>query len=119
MNKDVRHIRTANLRKILKERYDGNIAAMARATKMDRNQVRFILYPEKPGGRLVGEKLARKLEIELMLQAKQLDHDPNDESFPAEVDHELMNLVRRLTTDKRQAVIDIIRTIIAIQEPPT
>lgn len=67
--------RLANLRDVWQSRFGGNINALARAIEKDRNQVRVTLHPDKPGGRWIGEELAREIEAALKLPHLSLDSD--------------------------------------------
>lgn len=80
---DVKNIRLANLHRLLASRFNGVIARFAEGIGKDANQARFILYPEKPGGRWLGERLARQIERKLGLPDGYLDsiHNQEDQSY--------------------------------------
>lgn len=80
MKKDIKQIRLENLHLLLNSRFKGNKAALARALKKDKNQTRFILHPEKSGGRNIGEKQAREIEKELGLDYGWLDSEQIEEN---------------------------------------
>lgn len=72
---ETREIRLKNLLGLLGERFGGVVAEFARAIGKDPNQARFILNPQKAGGRWVGERLAREIEEKLALGRGWLDED--------------------------------------------
>lgn len=86
---DVRKIRLDNLRSILQNRFNGVIAELARAIGKDANYTRFILNPEKAGGRWIGEKIARDIEGKLRLSANWLDIPHQSESESANISNRL------------------------------
>jgi len=59
---EVHLARLTNLKKILQEECGGVIAELARRIGKDSNYTRFILNPDKTGGRTIGEKMARHIE---------------------------------------------------------
>jgi hypothetical protein len=75
---DTKQVRLENLRQLWRDRFDGNIAAMARAVSVSSNQMRFYLNPEKPGGRWMGEEFARNIEHILELPRGWLDRPEHD-----------------------------------------
>lgn len=72
---DLKKIRLENLHRLLNQRFKGVKAEFARAIGKDKNQARFILNPEKPGGRWLGERQAREIEEKLQLPRAWLDSD--------------------------------------------
>ena len=68
-------IRHQNLCWLLKHRFGGVQARLADAIGRNPNQARFLLNPEGPGGRWMGEKVARDIE-------KRLGLDPNSMDLP-------------------------------------
>lgn len=75
---DVREIRLERLRKILAEKCGGVIAELARRIDKSAPQVRVMLNPEKPGGRWIGEKIARAIEHRLSLPRGWLDQEEGE-----------------------------------------
>lgn len=65
--------RLANLRWLLQNRFEGVIAALARAIGRSANQTRLLINPDAEGGRKMGEKLARSIEQDLGLPPRWLD----------------------------------------------
>lgn len=80
---ELQEIRLQNLRRLVAIRFNGVVAQFARAIGKDRNQARFILHPEKPGGRWLGEKQAREIEATLGLPRLSLDFLDGDLSSPS------------------------------------
>lgn len=70
---DIQRIRLRNLTFILERNFGGVIARLARAVDKSPNHMRVIFHPEKPGGRSIGEHLARQLEERLGLPRSVLD----------------------------------------------
>lgn len=85
---DVREIRLANLRRLLNDRFNNVVAEFARAIDKDPNQARFILNPTKPGGRWLGERLARTIEKRLNLTPGSLDQNHGGETVIGEMTRE-------------------------------
>ena len=79
---DVSEQRLENVKLILATRFGGTIAKLAAAIGRDANQTRFILNPNKPGGRNIGEKLARTIEARLGLDPFTLDNPPTTSQSP-------------------------------------
>ncbi|WP_148716463.1 S24 family peptidase [Chitinolyticbacter meiyuanensis] len=103
----IQQIRHANLVKLLNERFDGVIAQLAKASGKDRNYVRFLIYPEKPGGRAMGEKLAREIETALGLPSGWLDVHPEDHEQAGHAVAKVVNLGAPVQTPPRPVrVID-------------
>jgi hypothetical protein len=72
-DEDVRRTRHSRLMQLYKERFEENAAALARALGKEPAFIRFRLQPEKPGGRWIGEKLAREIEQKLELPDRWMD----------------------------------------------
>lgn len=80
---DVRENRLERFRQILAEQCGGVIAELARRIDKSAPQVRVMLNPEKTGGRWIGEKLARDIELRLALPRGWLDQEGGGEEIPA------------------------------------
>lgn len=78
---DVQQRRLRRLRELWATRFNGVTADLARAIDKDANQTRFILYPDKAGGRRIGERLARQIEERLGLAPGYLDRESGMEGF--------------------------------------
>lgn len=74
---DTREVRLANLQALVATRFGNSVAAFARAIERDYNQTRVLLNPTGPGGRWLGERLARQIEDKLELDPLSLDHPPD------------------------------------------
>lgn len=72
---ETQDIRLARFRLIWERDYKKNITALAKVLEKDKNQVRFYLNPEKPGGRWMGEDMARYIEFKLALPPLWLDQE--------------------------------------------
>ena len=85
--KELRQVRLENLHKILNARFKGVKSALARSLDKDVNQTRFILHPEKAGGRWIGEKQAREIEGSLGIDKGWLDidHDLDDKELQSSI----------------------------------
>lgn len=70
---NVADIRHENLCWLLKHQFNGVQARLAVAVGRDPNQVRVLLRPQGPGGRWMGEKVARDIERRLGLPANRMD----------------------------------------------
>ena len=84
--------RRRNLTYILNRDFAGVVARFARAVDKSANHMRVILNPDKPGGRSIGESLARQLEQRLGLPGNVLDiedenlyHSHIDQRHQAEI----------------------------------
>lgn len=64
---EIKQIRLSNLKTLLSERFGGSQARMADATEREPAQIRSILNPLGIGGRWIGEKIARDIEVKLGL----------------------------------------------------
>ena len=69
----IQETRLRNLTYILNRDFGGVVARLARAVEKSANHMRVVLNPERPGGRFIGEVLARQLEARLGLPANVLD----------------------------------------------
>ena len=90
---ETKQIRLENFRAIWQDRFNGKIAALARALGSSANQVRFYLNPEKPGGRWMGEDFARDIERILGLERNYLDREPGDDAALPPEDQRFINEV--------------------------
>ncbi len=72
---DVQNRRLRRLRELWATRFNGVTADLARAIGKDANQTRFVLYPDRAGGRRIGERLARQIEERLGLPQGYLDRE--------------------------------------------
>lgn len=77
--KEIKQIRLENLHLLLNTKFGGVKASLARGIKKDVNQTRFLLHPEKSGGRWLGEKQAREIEAVLKLDSGWLDINRSEE----------------------------------------
>jgi hypothetical protein len=94
---ETQDIRLARFRLLWERDYGKNIAALARAIKKDKNQVRFYLNPEKPGGRWMGEDMAREIEITLNLGTGWMDRESDDD-----VPENIAAFIARVKTESAQ-----------------
>lgn len=69
----IQETRLRNLTYILDHDFGGVVARFARAVDKSANHMRVVLNPDKPGGRSIGEALARQLEDRLGLPGNVLD----------------------------------------------
>lgn len=123
---DIKQIRLKKFREVWKNKFGGNIAAMARAmNNMSPNQVRFYLNPDKPGGRWMGEDFARAAEVMLSLPPNYLDRE-SDTPTPADIAHafeqgsagkrDAITLLARLPDAEAEAILPLIRSILSKYE---
>lgn len=96
---DVRRRRHTQFVWLHRERFGSNAAALARALGKDAPYVRFRLHPEKPGGRWIGERLAREIELKLDLGDRWMDG-------PADGLHSALDDWRLQASARSQRVID-------------
>jgi len=75
---EVHLARLTNLKKILQEECGGVIAELARRIGKDSNYTRFILNPDKTGGRTIGERMARHIEESFGKPIYWLDQPENE-----------------------------------------
>ena len=70
---EIKQIRLNNLKTLLNQRFAGSQARMAEATERNPAQIRAILNPLGIGGRWIGEKVARDIEVKLGLVTGWMD----------------------------------------------
>lgn len=70
---EIKQIRLANLKTLLEQKFAGSQARMADATERNPAQIRAILNPHSVGGRWIGEKVARDIELKLELAPGWMD----------------------------------------------
>ncbi len=73
MNIDVYTTRRENLRRLVRDRFEGNKAALARASEVHENHIRLLLSDNEGHARLMKEDMARKIERNLDLAHGFLD----------------------------------------------
>jgi hypothetical protein len=74
--------RLRNLRRIFESRFDAKTTQLAKALDMQRDQARGLVAPDRPGGRWLGEDLAREVEKRLGLPEMYLDQaDPSNQTL--------------------------------------
>lgn len=85
--------RAQQLAHILHTQFKGVIAELARALDLDANYTRFLLYPEKPGGRWMGEVIARRIEERLNLPLHFMDTATTDTPVLKPMDRENLTIL--------------------------
>lgn len=73
---DIHEIRRRNLRQLVDSVAEGNMAKFGQMIGKERSQVAQYLSPTYNGGRSIGERVARSIEIELEVDVGLLDRTP-------------------------------------------
>lgn len=80
---DIHEIRRNNLRQLVDSIAEGNMARFGQKIGKERAQVAQYLSPTYNGGRSIGERVARSIEVELDLDVGLLDRVPDNNSSKA------------------------------------
>lgn len=75
MTQEVIEVRRENLRTLVRDKYEGNRAALARAASIQQNQINLILTDNPKHRRNIGESLARRIEAALSLPSLWMDQE--------------------------------------------